>query len=404
VDQLEEFRKEARAWLEENCPASIRGSIGFGQMRGSAEDLTLWRQRMGDRGFAVPAWPKEYGGGGLNGAEQRVLAEEMRAVGAPPSVGGFGISMLGPVLLEFANHEQKLEHIPNIVYGKTIWCQGYSEPGAGSDLASLQTRAVREGDHFIINGQKIWTSGAMGANWIFCLCRTDTKAAKHDGISFILFDLKSPGVEVKPIRLISGQSTFCEVFLRDVKAKASNLIGPENGGWTIAKRLLQYERTMLSGSGLQAAISAAGPRAARGRANAGPGSSGLPGIAKRYVGERDGKIADPNLRDRVAQAELDQLCYGLTTRRSAETARAGQGPGHSASMFKLYASEMAKRRQELTMSLMGAHALGWEGEAFNPFEIQLTRQWLRSKGTSIEGGTSEVQLNVIAKRVLGLPD
>jgi alkylation response protein AidB-like acyl-CoA dehydrogenase len=415
VEQLEGFRKEVQAWLQENLPESMRG-----QGWPSGPDLALWRKRMGDRGFAIPSWPKEYYGGGLNPAEVRVLQEEMRRAGAPPSVGGFGVSMLGPVLLEYANHEQKREHLRGIVYGEVNWCQGYSEPGAGSDLASLQTRAVRDGDHYVINGSKIWTSGAQNADWMFCLVRTNTDVPKHDGISFILFDLKSEGVEVRPIQLISGASSFCQVFFRDVRAHARNLIGVENGGWPIAKRLLQHERTMLSGGmgGGAAAGGGMAARAGRGRgagagaaaaaaaAGAGVGapSGGIGAIAKRYVGEKDGRIADGVLRDRVAQVEMDALCYGLTTRRSAESARSGQGPGHTSSMFKLYASEMSKRRQELMISMLGTQGLGWEGEAFNGFERGTTRQWLRSKGQTIEGGTSEVQLNVIAKRVLDLPD
>ncbi len=411
MEQLEGFRKEVQAWLQENLPESMRG-----QGWPSGPDLALWRKRMGDRGFAIPSWPKEYYGGGLNPAEVRVLQEEMRRAGAPPSVGGFGVSMLGPVLLEFANHEQKREHLRGIVYGEVNWCQGYSEPGAGSDLASLQTRAVRDGDFYVINGSKIWTSGAQNADWMFCLVRTDPAAPKHDGISFILFDLKSEGVEVRPIQLISGASSFCQVFFRDVRAHARNLVGVENGGWTIAKRLLQHERTMLSGGmggGGAGAGAGAGARAGGGRgraaaaaaaAGAAGAAMGLGATAKRYLGEKDGQIADGVLRDRVAQADMDALCYGLTVRRNAESARSGQGPGHTASMFKLYASEMSKRRQELMISMMGTQGLGWEGDAFNGLERATTRSWLRSKGQSIEGGTSEVQLNVIAKRVLELPD
>jgi alkylation response protein AidB-like acyl-CoA dehydrogenase len=368
--------------------------------------MALWRQRMGDKGFAMPLWPKEYAGGGLSPAEARVIGEEMRQIGAVQTVGGFGISMLGPVLLEFANHEQKKAHLPGIVYGRVNWCQGYSEPGAGSDLAGLQTRAVRDGDHYVINGQKIWTSGAQNADWIFCLVRTDPSAPKHDGISFILFDLKSPGVTIQPIRLISGASTFCQLFFQDVRAQASNLIGVENAGWTIAKRLLQYERSMLSGTGAGTGtgVVALGGRRPAAAAAAAQQQSALGSLARSYLGEKDGQIAEPQLRERVAQIEMDQLCFGLTTRRSAEASRTSQGPNHTASMFKLYASEMAKRRQELLISIMGAQGLGWEGKAFSELERGTTRQWLRSKGNTIEGGTSEVQLNVIAKRVLELPD
>jgi alkylation response protein AidB-like acyl-CoA dehydrogenase len=256
---------------------------------------------------------------------------------------------------------------------------------------------VRNGnDGYLINGQKIWTSGAQNADWIFCLVRTNPQAAKHDGISFILFDLKSPGVTIQPIRLISGASSFCQVFFENVRAKASNLIGQENAGWTIAKRLLQYERSMLSGG------QAPAPAAPLRQGAAGPRTLGS--IARSYLGEQDGRIADPLLRERVAQLEMDALCFALTTRRSAETSRATQGPNHTASVFKLYSSEMAKRRQELLISIMGSQGLGWEGDTFSAWERGTTRQWLRSKGNTIEGGTSEVQLNVIAKRVLELPD
>ena len=296
--------------------------------------------------------------------------------------------MLGPVLVEYASEAQKKEFLPKIIKGEIRWCQGYSEPGSGSDLASLQTRAVRDGDEFVVNGQKIWTSGADEADWIFCLVRTDPDAPKHDGISFLLFDMESPGVSVSPIRLISGSSPFCQTFFQDVRVPARNLIGKPGQGWTIAKRLLQHERSLISGMG------SPGARNVR----------GVPELAAEYVGVQDDEIADPVVRHGVAQLELDGLCFGLTLRRSGEAARSGQGIGHEASMFKYYGTEMNKRRYELLMSIYGASGLGWEGEGFDPGELDVTRQWLRSKGNSIEGGTSEIQLNVIAKRVLGLPD
>jgi len=307
------------------------------------------------------------------------------------------------VLLEFGNEEQKKEHLPKITRGEVQWCQGYSEPGSGSDLASLQTRAVREGDQYIINGSKIWTTGANQADWIFCLTRTDTQVPKHDGISFILFDLHQPGVTISPIELISGSSEFCQVFFEDVKAEARNLVGELNAGWTIAKRLLQHERAMLSGG------AGTGARRSRGdsRGDKGPPpapKSALAETARPHLGEEDGRLADHALRERIAQYELDALCFGLTLKRSGEQAKAGQGPGAATSMFKLYASEMNKRRAETLMSVRGASGLGWSGDGFTPLDVMETRGWLRSKGNSIEGGTSEVQLNVIAKRVLGLPD
>ncbi len=317
-----------------------------------------------------------------------------------PVASFFGTSMLGPVLLEFGNEEQKKEHLSKIVSCEIQWCQGYSEPGAGSDLASLQTRAVLEGDHYTINGSKIWTTGAQRADWIFCLTRTDPDSPKHDGISFILFDLHQPGVTISPIQLISGASEFCQVFFEDVRAEAHNLVGPLNGGWTIAKRLLQHERAMLSGG-------TGGGRAGRGRAKKGPEpapKSALAESARVHTGEEDGRLANPSMRDRIAQYELDALCFGLTLKRSGEQARSGQGPGPATSMFKMYASEMNKRRGEIVMAMRGAAGLGWSAEGVAPADVLETRGWLRSKGNSIEGGTTEVQLNIIAKRVLGLPD
>ena len=390
------FRQELAEWLEASCPASLR----HGQ-KATREDRAAWQDAYTERGYTTPTWPREYGGGGLSKSEAQILAEEVGRVASwVPVASFFGTSMLGPVLLEFGNEEQKKDHLPKITRCEVQWCQGYSEPGAGSDLASLQTRAVRDGDKYIINGSKIWTTGAHRADWIFCLTRTDPDAPKHDGISFILFDLHQPGVTISPIPLISGASEFCQVFFQDVEAEARNLVGELNGGWTIAKRLLQHERAMLSGGAGTA------PRR-RSKKKEGPPPdprSALAETARSHVGEQDGRLADPAIRDRIAQYELDALGFGLTLQRSGEQAKAGQGPGAATSMFKLYASEMNKRRAEIAVTMRGAHGLGWEGEGFDPVDLMETRGWLRSKGNSIEGGTSEVQLNVIAKRVLGLPD
>jgi alkylation response protein AidB-like acyl-CoA dehydrogenase len=407
MDELETFRAETRSWLEENCPKEMRAPT-LQKAMPSEEVTKAWRTKLATRGWTTPTWPSEYGGGGLSKEWMRVLGEEIGRIGSTiPPVSFFGTVMLGPVLLEFGNEEQKQEHMPKITNGEIEWCQGYSEPGAGSDLANLQTRCVKDGDQYVINGSKIWTSGANNADWIFCLVRTDPKAPKHDGISFILFDLHQPGVTISPIKLISGSSDFCQVFFEDVRAEARNLVGPLNGGWTIAKRLLQHERATLSGGmGSGNLLGGALPNTKKKTKKAPPAAppSYLATAARRYVGEEDGRIADPILRDRVAQLELDSLCFGLSLRRSGEEAKAGQGPGAASSMFKLYGSEVNKRRSEIMVSLMGAQGLGWEGDGFGGDEIAHTRAWLRSKGNSIEGGTSEVQLNIIAKRVLGLPD
>jgi alkylation response protein AidB-like acyl-CoA dehydrogenase len=400
---LDTFRSETRAWLDESCPPSRRKTrkgetpVPWNSPE-FAEQTQLWKERVCAKGWSAPTWPGEYGGGGLSKDEARVLAEEMKRIGTFAPVGGFGMVMLGPVLLEFASEDQKQRFLPDIIHGRVNWCQGYSEPGAGSDLAGLQTRAAQDGDEYIINGSKIWTTSANLADWMFCLVRTDPDAPKHDGISFMLFDLKSPGVTISPIQLISGQSDFCQVFFDNVRARAENLVGEKNAGWTIAKRLLEHERKGLSGIG----GGSGGEKKTAKRVV--PTFHSIADMAAPYLESEGGSIADPILRDEIAQAELDALCFGLTMKRTAESARAGKSPGAAVSMSKYYASEMNKRRQELLVSTMGTRALGWEGDDFTSAELAQARGWLRSKGNSIEGGTSEIQLNVIAKRVLGLPD
>jgi len=397
VAELETFRSEVREWLEENCPSSMRTPMpesetvwGGRRERFVNPDSGLWLERMAERGWTCPTWPKEYGGGGLSYDEDRVLQQELRRINARPALQSFGIWMLGPALLEFGSHEQKLEHLPRIVRGEIRWCQGYSEPGSGSDLASLKTRAEDKGDYYLVNGSKIWTSYADHADWIFCLVRTDFDAPKHEGISFLLFDMASEGVTTSPIGLISGASPFCQTFFDDVKVPKKDLVGQLNKGWTIAKRLLQHERQMISGIGGMSALGGSGRK--------------LEDSAREYLGEQDGRIADPTLRGKVIRHRIDDLAFQLTLARGGEEAKAGRSDGNLASMFKYYGSEQNKRKYEILLEIMGSRALGWEGDAFSDRELATTRQWLRSKANSIEGGTSEVQLNVIAKRVLGLPD
>ena len=243
---LDTFRQETRAWLEENCPPGARGpgevSNGSTKIKIKDADTKLWLSRMVEKGWTVPDWPKEYGGGGLSTAEYVILIEEMQRIKARPALSGFGTSMIGPTLLEFGTEEQKQTHLPRIAGAEVEWCQGYSEPGSGSDLASLQTRAVLEGDHYVINGQKIWTSGAHNADWMFILVRTDKDAPKHEGISFMLLPMDQAGVTVKPIMLLSGESPFNETFFDNALAAREDLVGELNRGWTVGKRLLQHER------------------------------------------------------------------------------------------------------------------------------------------------------------------
>lgn len=385
MSSIESFREQVTTWLADNCADDLRGRQ---RDRLSRKRYDEWVRLLGSQGWAAPGWPREYGGGGLDRAEQAVLAEEMRAVRAPQPFS-FGFMMLGPTLLELATEEQKHEHLTKIARHEVIWCQGYSEPGAGSDLASLQTKAVRDGDEYVITGQKIWTSGAHHADWMFCLARTDPDAPKHEGISFFLLPMDQETIRVSPIRLLDGSEVFAQVFLDGARAKSSDVIGPINGGWTVAKRLLQHER---------------GASTPEGRAHKSNGSSSLADLAVEYVGVTNGHLRDSVLRDRIVQYELDSSAFGLTMRRAAEEMRSGQMERELVSMSKYYWSELTKREQELAMHALGSRGLGWKGEDCEKDELARTRAWLRAPANSIWGGTSEIQRNVIAKRVLGIPE
>jgi alkylation response protein AidB-like acyl-CoA dehydrogenase len=392
---LDAFRADARTWLEANFPPSLKGK-GLMMMReGAAEDsadYTLWRERMGAKGWGVPTWPKEYGAAGLSGAEAKVIQQEMGRIGAWNPIGGMGVMMFGPTLLEYGTEAQKQRHIPAIVKSELQWCQGFSEPGAGSDLASLATKAEDKGDHFLVNGQKIWTSGAQWAQWCFCLVRTDT-SRKHEGISFLLIDMNDPGVEVRPIQLISGNSPFCETFFTDVKVPKENLVGPLNGGWSIAKRLLQHERSSLSGGG--------GGGAAAALFGGGP----LDQLAKKYVGEDEqGRIVDGELRTRITQHQMDAKAFMLTLMRAQAESKSNAGPSAATSIMKNAGSKVGQDRAELMLEIMGSQGLGWEGEDFTPAELNAVRVWLGGKATTIYGGSAEIQNNIISKRILGLLD
>ncbi len=397
MSNLDEFRNETRAWLEGNCPESMRTPTpeeeviwGGRKQDWVNPDSKVWMERMAEKGWTVPQWPKEYGGGGLSADEDKVLMQEMMRIRARSPLQSFGIWMLGPALLEFASEEQKKHYLPQIARGEIRWCQGYSEPGHGSDLAGLQTKAEDKGDYYLVNGSKIWTSYADEADWIFCLVRTDSDVAKHDGISFLLFDMESQGVSTSPIKLVSGSSPFCQTFFDNVKVPKSHLVGELNKGWTIAKRLLQHERQMISGIGGNSALGGSGSK--------------LEDIAKEYVGEEGNKICDPSIRQDVTNHRMNDRAFQFTMARAGEEAKAGKPDGNLASIFKYYGTEQNKRKYERLLEIMGTQSVGWSGTTFSEKEINTTRQWLRSKANSIEGGTSEVQLNVISKRVLGLPD
>jgi len=388
---LEAFRAEVRDWLEENCPPSMRtpmteDEVVWGGRREKFKnpDSKVWLERMGEKGWTAPTWPKEYGGGGLTREQAKVLEQEMARINARTPLFSFGLWMFGPALIEFGNEDQKKRFLPDIVKGKTRWCQGYSEPGAGSDLAGLQTKCEDKGDHYLINGQKVWTSYADQADWIFCLVRTDN-TVKHEGISFILFDMESEGVETRPIKLISGSSPFCETFFNDVKVPKDQLVGEVNGGWKIAKRLLQHERSSISASGFGTAR--------------GSGMLELEEYAKIHVGtDSEGRLLDGDLRGRIADHKMYAKAFSLTVRRSQEQAKAGQEVGHTASIIKYAAAKMNQDKFELTIEALGTEGLGWEGEGFDRGAKMATRGWLRSKGNSIEGGTSEVMLSIIDRK------
>ena len=395
---LEKFRAETNQWLRDHCPPSIVGTMltdddgiwGGRKAVFPSPEAKRWLDLMAERGWTAPGWPREYGGGGLSPEESKVLQQEMGKLRVPRPLVGFGLTMIGPTLLQYGTEEQKREHLPKICRGEIRWCQGYSEPGAGSDLASLKTRAVREGDDLVITGQKVWTSYADKSDWIFALVRTDPNAKKQEGITFLLIDMATPGVSVRPILLISGASPFCETYFDDVRVPVRNVIGKLNAGWSVAKALLGHERSMI------ADVFGGGSRKG--------GGSALAALARRHLGSDAAELPDPVLRDQIAQAELDTRCFNLTVQRSRDGMKAGHRPGPETSMFKYYATELNERRHELMVRIAGPQGLGWEGEGFEGEDLALTRAWLRSRGNSIEGGTSEVQLNVIAKRVLGLPD
>ncbi|MDB3932855.1 acyl-CoA dehydrogenase family protein [Luminiphilus sp.] len=390
MENLDQFRVETREWLEANCPDDMRQAMrsdedqcwGGRKWVFSSEGQQLWLERMAAKGWTAPRWPAEYGGGGLSGDEAKVLREEMARIGARRPLSSFGLDMLGPALLLYATQEQKEQYIPDIINGKIRWCQGYSEPNAGSDLASLRTKAEDMGDYYQINGSKVWTSYADKADWIFCLVRTDFDCPKHEGISFLLFDMASEGVSTKPIKLISGTSPFCETFFDNVQVPKGQLVGTLNKGWEIAKYLLTHEREMIGGFGL-----------------AGGGMKGMGQLAAAKRGTADGRLRDTSLRSEAISFELDEMAFGLTIERITEETKAGQGAGASSSILKMYGTELNKLRQELFMAIGSTDALNFDTDE----KGALVRNWLRSKANSIEGGTTEVQLNIIAKRILGLP-
>jgi len=390
---LETFRLETRNWLADNCPPGARGpgeiSNGSTKIDIKDSDTRVWIERMVEKGWTVPSWPKAYGGGGLSTDEVIVLLQEMKAISARPALSSFGTSMIGPTLLEYGTEEQKQRHLPRIARAEVEWCQGYSEPGSGSDLASLQTRAVLEGDQFIINGQKTWTSGAHNADWMFILVRTDKDVPKHEGISFMLLQMDQPGVDVRPIPLISGVSTFNDTFFDNAVAARNDLVGELNRGWTVGKRLLQHER-----SGMESLL--AGSTSKK--------DESLLGIAKEYLGVTDGKLAEPLTRDEIVTYQMNSESLQLTRKRVVEETQSGATPGPATSIFKVISSELEQKNYDLITKVRGSRGFGVDELEFSEQERAIVKQFFFTRAASIYSGSNEVQRNIIAKRVLGLPD
>ncbi|WP_068073675.1 acyl-CoA dehydrogenase family protein [Novosphingobium lentum] len=385
MSEIEQFRAGIRAWLEANCPAEMRepvkdeNDVCWGGRHFVFKSLAqkAWLEACAAKGYTVPDWPEAYGGAGMSPAQAKVWREEMGRIGARMPLSSFGIWMLGPALLKFGTEEQKVHYLNPIARGEIRWCQGYSEPGSGSDLVSLQTFGEDMGDHWSVSGQKVWTSYADKADWIFCLVRTD-KANKYQGISFLLFDMETPGVTTRPIKLISGNSPFCETFFDNVAVPKHQIVGALNRGWDVAKYLLGHEREMISGAGNADRLTTIGATMAR------------------TVG-----LDDPLLRADLALFDVDALAFSAMGEKFLDEVKVGRGNPAQPNMMKYAGTELNKRRHELLMAAGGSRALEWDSE--ETAGGAAARGWLRTKANSIEGGTSEVMLNVIAKRILDLP-
>lgn len=395
MNEIDTFRAEMAQWLEAHCPPRLRTPIvademvwGGSRLSFAFEDQRLWFERCRDRGYFAPGWPKAYGGAGLTPKQERVFEQEMTRLGCRQPQYNLGVWMLGPVLLEVGTHEQKLEHLLPMMRGERRWCQGFSEPNAGSDLASLKTSARLDegGDHYVVNGAKIWTSDGDKADWMYALVRTGQGARKQDGISLVLIDMRDPGVTVKPIELIGGKSSFCQVFFDNVRVPLRNLVGQPGEGWAVAKKLLQHERAAMG-------------KFAEGAA---PSHDAL-AVGRRYLHDEHGELRDAGLRDRLAGLLMDAQAFALTSQRLKEQAMARKDVSGLASIMKLVQTEQEVAKYEWLEQVMGLRGLGWQGEEFGDVEHAVCRAWLNSKTYTIGGGTSEVQLNIIAKRVLGLP-
>jgi hypothetical protein len=382
------FRDEVRAWLRDNVPADLRDKV-LNYQSLEKEELRHWHQTLAKKGWVAPDWPVEWGGTGWNVVQRYIFEEECDAAGSPPLVP-FGLRMCAPVLLRFGTPEQKQRFLPRIYRGEDFWCQGYSEPGSGSDLASLKTRAVRQGDHFVVTGQKIWTTLGHYGDWIFCLVRTDaTREKRQEGISFLLIDMRSPGITVRPIVLMDGSREVNEVFFDEVKVPAENLVYEEHKGWTVAKYLLGYERM---GTGR---IAQSKRELAR---------------VKKFAAEatKDGKplLEDPRFRDRLTRVEVELMALEITNLRFLDQLRGERPPGAEVSLLKIKGTEIQQAISELMMQAAGPFAQAFRpvdaAAAFDAFTASLAPRYLNLRKTTIYAGSNEIQRNIIAKATLGL--
>ena len=387
------FRDEARRFIAERYPAELRGRQDEGEELGKADFLS-WHRVLAERGWVAPAWPREYGGPGWTAVQRYLWSEETARADCIPILP-FGINMVGPVIYTFGTPEQKARFLPPTLSGDIWWCQGYSEPGAGSDLASLKTRAVRDGDDYVVTGQKTWTTLAQHADWIFCLVKTDTTAKAQEGITFLLIDMKSPGVTVRPIITLGGEHEVNEVWLEDVRVPVANRIHDENKGWTCAKFLLAHERTGIAGV-----------------ARSKRGLEKLKEMARSESEDDTPLLADPLFRRKVSELEIDLTALEYTELRTLASEQAGRGPGVESSLLKIKGTEVQQRLTELALEAAGHYAapyfrgFGEEGGNAVPIGEAYTRRvapnYFNMRKASIYGGSNEIQRNIIAKMVLGV--
>jgi len=388
------FREELRGFLRDHLPAELRDKVLNGKHL-KKEDFLRWHRILHQRGWVAPHWPVEHGGTGWSPVQRHIFAEEIAEAGAPPVIA-FGPTMCGPVIIRFGDERQKSYFLPRILSGEHFWCQGFSEPGAGSDLASLRTRAERDGDHYVINGQKTWTTAAQFADWIFVLARTDpTAKKKQEGISFLLVDMKTPGITVRPIVTLDGGAEINETFFDNVRVPVENLVGEENKGWTCAKFLLGNERIGIARIGLYKRE-----------------IKRLKRIAAAEPGDTGPLIASPRFRDKIAEIEIDLMALEMTNLRLIASLRDGRQPKAEPSILKIKASEIQQRIAELMMEAVGPYAApfqpealeeGWNGEPIGPdYASALAPTYFNARKVSIFGGSNEIQKNIVAKATLGL--